>query len=535
MRTFDGEFGLGGGLPEAAEGLDLQTSVLAGGLGDKLDALNLPKMMDKLLEATSAPIALAVAAEAYAGTDAGAIIDRAMDRLSDIADTIAEVAPDGFTFPALEHIENFGCCCIGCLKADTLATNPDALIATQYTDAINWGGDNNIVDTDDFNADGDLIIHYYFEPDQGSFSIFPRLEWTDYEEGQIREAFDVYETLINVEFVETTDKSEAEFTLNKINSFGIFLGVMNPPGEAQAGAAGFAAQPGAAGWTDEAGGGLEKGGYGWITIVHEFGHGLGLAHPHDNGGNSSILPGVNGDPQTDTGTFDLNQGVYTMLSYDDGWALNPAGAIGRDDVIDYGYIAGPMAVDIGVLQTKYGANTDHATGDDVYLMPDFNGPGTYFEAIWDAGGTDEMRYDGSRDAVIDLRAATLEIEEGGGGNVSNAFGIYGGYTIANGVVIENATGGSGDDVIVSNAADNVLTGNAGSDIFVFTETGGGVDTITDFEVGFDLVDLSDLDFARRDASISNEAGGVELTIFDQTIIFTGLERSDLSLSDFLLS
>lgn len=37
------------------------------------------------------------------------------------------------------------------------------------------------------------------------------------------------------------------------------------------------------GWTS---GGLQIGGYGYYTLLHEIGHGLGLAHPHDNGGGS---------------------------------------------------------------------------------------------------------------------------------------------------------------------------------------------------------------------------------------------------------
>ena len=41
-----------------------------------------------------------------------------------------------------------------------------------------------------------------------------------------------------------------------------------------------------------------------------------------------------------------------------------------------------------------------------------------------------------RQRPIDLRAATLQYEYGGGGWVSYAYGIHGGYTIANNVVIE---------------------------------------------------------------------------------------------------
>ena len=37
---------------------------------------------------------------------------------------------------------------------------------------------------------------------------------------------------------------------------------------------------------------FQKGSYNYITIVHELGHAIGLAHPHDSGGNSGIYTGV---------------------------------------------------------------------------------------------------------------------------------------------------------------------------------------------------------------------------------------------------
>jgi len=83
-------------------------------------------------------------------------------------------------------------------------------------------------------------------------------------------------------------------------------------------------------------------------------------------------------------------------------------------------------------------------------------------------------HSGSGNATVDLRAATLRYENGGGGFVSSVDGIAGGFTIANGVVIENATGGSGNDTITGNAAANVLRGRGGKDAI---DGGNGADTI----------------------------------------------------------
>lgn len=213
-----------------------------------------------------------------------------------------------------------------------------------------------------------------------------------------------------------------------------------------------------------------------MTLIHEFGHGHGLAHPHDNGGRSGIMRGVDaegaGVADYTLGDFNLNQAVFTMMSYEDGWQSSPYGNAKTD--VGYGYLGGLMAFDIAAIQDKYGVNEETGRGNDVYLLKDVNAPGTFFESIWDVGGRDLIAYDGARDATIDLRPATLRYEVGGGGYVSYATGIFGGFTIANGVTIENARGGSGNDTLIGNAANNVLTGGLGNDLL---EGGAGNDTL----------------------------------------------------------
>jgi serralysin len=162
----------------------------------------------------------------------------------------------------------------------------------------------------------------------------------------------------------------------------------------------------------------------------------------------------------DYGDFDLNQGVFTSLSYNTGYRSGddtaPYGA-------DYGNDAGPMALDIAVLQNLYGANTTTASGDDTYVLPSENDIGTAWQSIWDTGGNDTITFDGTRDVTIDLRAATLVYGVGGGGFISHAVDVKGGLTIASGVVIENAIGGFGEDTLIGNAAANELYGQVDSD------------------------------------------------------------------------
>lgn len=202
---------------------------------------------------------------------------------------------------------------------------------------------------------------------------------------------------------------------------------------------------------------LDSGGDGYVTVIHELGHAMGLAHPHDGGSHSdaTLFPGVRG--AFSTGTSGLNQGIWTTMSYNDGWKTAPPTSYA------YGYQGSLMALDIAALQAIYGVNDTTATGDDTYQLAASNGAGTGWDCIWDAGGSDTISNAGGAVAcTINLNAAPLT-GASAGGFVSRVAGIIGGFTIAHGVVIENATGGSGNDTLTGNAAANVLDGGAGAD------------------------------------------------------------------------
>ena len=380
-----------------------------------------------------------------------------------------------------------------------------------------------------------------------------------WEKAAFEQAFDLYEQVADVVFVEVSNRAEADFkiiTYEGTPGVGAsLLGRMSPPNEQNEGQAEF--NSGDVRWTEE---GLQQGGFYFPTLLHEFGHGMGMAHPHDNGGRSSIMRGAGGGTAGiggGLGDFGLSQQVFTIMSYNDGWQTSGygtprSGGITGTEVDHFGWIGSLSPLDIAVIQDKYGVNEDMAAGDDLYVIKDVNAPGTFYESIWDAGGVDEIRYAGARDATIDLRAATLEYEEGGGGWVSHAFGIHGGFTIANGVTIENATSGSGNDKLVGNdaanllsagAGDDVLTagggddtlvggagtdtlaGGAGADLFVFaagdSAVGTGRDTVTDFERGADRIDLSGAGaaFFIGTGRFSGTAGEIRYAAFsDRTII-----------------
>ena len=229
-------------------------------------------------------------------------------------------------------------------------------------------------------------------------------------------------------------------------------------------------------WTDS----LDPGGFGFITIIHELGHAMGLAHPHDSGGGSGNFPGVtwNGDQ----GDNNLNQNIYTVMSYiDTNSGINPTSQT------PYGFCTGPMGFDIATMKFLYGLNPSYNNTATTYTIGDTNINDTGYTTIYDTGSEDLIIYSGSKAVTIDLRPATITNAIGGGGYVSKVddSSIFTGFTIAEDVQIEKATGGSGDDHIYQvETVENIITGNDGIDTVHYS--GAYADyTITDISSGSD--------------------------------------------------
>ncbi|MGZ8346371.1 MAG: M10 family metallopeptidase C-terminal domain-containing protein [Allosphingosinicella sp.] len=399
-------------------------------------------------------------------------------------------------------------------------------------DAINWFSADNI----DVEPGG-IVKVYFAIPGETFGEGGASYGWNAFEKQQVLLALNSeYGKILGYTYVETATSAEAEFRLITTTStqFGAYFYPQDPDYGTQQGIGAFNVNSG--GW-DKAGFSTQnlpgdqvsllQGGYSFAVILHEFGHAHGLAHPHDNGGGSEIMPGVFGPDFF--GVFDLNQGVYTVMSYNDAYPAGPNGptpfTVGN---IDSGWSGTLSAFDIAALQLRYGINNPYATGNTVYELKDSNDPGTYYQTIWDTGGVDEIRYNGNRDAVIDLLAATIDYTPTGGGVVSYVDTIFGGYTIARGVVIENASGGGGDDVIIGNAVANVLKGNGGDDWLMGREGG---DTLNG-GLGFDTASYRDAD-AGVAASLATNTGTSGDAAGDTFISIEKLEGSQFA--DVLVS
>ncbi|WP_420857400.1 M10 family metallopeptidase [Marivivens marinus] len=324
-----------------------------------------------------------------------------------------------------------------------------------WIDSLVWGGHWT-------DAGGIVTITYSIEsgtPPSGLFDTTgDGAAWFAYEIAALQAAYAAWEAVANIEFQLVTSNANIENWLGSAAQVGA-LGWHNIPiNNAAMPLYGVFSNEGT-GWTLS---GLQSGGYGFVTLIHEIGHGLGLAHPHDGGSSidATNFPGVT-SPFGDFGDYDLNQGIWTTMSYNDGWQTEYPTFFDAN----YGWQATPMALDIAAIQELYGANTTHASGNDTYSMPDANGAGTFWSCIWDTGGNDTISHAGGTNAaVINLNDAPLAADPANaGGFVSYADGIIGGFTIANGVMIENAIGGNAADHITGNEGNNSLNGGAGND------------------------------------------------------------------------
>ncbi|PJE34197.1 hypothetical protein CVM52_23520 [Pseudooceanicola lipolyticus] len=378
---------------------------------------------------------------------------------------------------------------------------------------IDWGAGT------EFNKTN---ITYYFAKQGETFANETTdSPWNAYQMQQAAAALAEFSRFSPLTFTEVSTAASADFVLTKNFADTSTTGRMFPQDPAfgtNQGVGWFNTDPDV--WSLAAGGFLEKGAFGYSNFMHEFGHGLSLAHPHDNGGGTSaVFAGVT--KSSDVGDDQLNQEVFTIMSYNKGWQTGFNGSSGTNA---YGMARTPMAFDIALIQEKYGTNTNHNGVNNTYTLWTANGTGTGYEAIWDTGGKDTIVNPGSAGATIDLRQATLKQEPGGGGFVSAVLGVHGGYTIANGVRIENATGGSGNDTLIGNGLKNVLNGGAGKDIMlggkgndryilseatdvVSEKAKGGTDTVVTSAFSLKLKDYQQVENAKLTGSGNLDASG----------------------------
>lgn len=291
-----------------------------------------------------------------------------------------------------------------------------------------------------------------------------------------------------------------------------------------------------------------KGTWGYATMMHEIGHTMGLKHGHQDYTNSDLSFYFGTAPRfgSQSLTPDRDGQAWSLMTYTPAPFTNSNFA-GEKINQPQTY----MQYDLAALQYMYGANYTTNAGDSVYTFSQttgemfINGVGQgapsgnkIFLTVWDGGGNDTIdasNYAGG--VTIDLRPGEFSTVDQA--QLANNLAYQNLVNLAPGNIamsllfnndtrslIENATGGAGNDVLVGNTANNVLDGGTGSDTVVFTNTTGV--TVTLNETGADVIVShdSETDTLRSIENITGTTGNDSLTGNSLNNTFVGLGGSD---------
>jgi hypothetical protein len=197
------------------------------------------------------------------------------------------------------------------------------------------------------------------------------------------------------------------------------------------------------------------GSHGYMSLIHEIGHAMGLKHPHED---APLLP------------EQLDNTTSTVMTYN--FAGSPA--------------ATAMPLDIKALQYLYGSRS-HSTADNTYRFTDkvdqylvddqqfFSTANSTKQTIWDTDGIDTLDFSNLSIAESGYR---LDMNPSGILTTNTAFNtapyknqttsMYG-TVIANNVLVEKLINSSSNDTIFANSAANTFSGygpqrNTGNDV-----------------------------------------------------------------------
>lgn len=246
----------------------------------------------------------------------------------------------------------------------------------------------------------------------------------------IRQALTAWSSVANIAFTETSAASSASLRFGTNRQNGVSAGYAYYPSTFSTGGLVLIAND------DSNNTNPVSGSYGYLTLIHEIGHAIGLKHP----GNYNA-----GDNFTADGPF-LPSGEdyysYSIMSYN------------ADDALpSSGYQTQAAIYDIAAVQYLYGANTAAAPGNDTYTLT----PSTYI-TIWDPNGTNTL------DASAQTGAAVIDMNGGGRSTVGGTL-VAG---VAYNSLIQAARTGSGSDLIYANGLGDTIDGGGGTDTVVFS-------------------------------------------------------------------
>jgi Ca2+-binding RTX toxin-like protein len=286
-----------------------------------------------------------------------------------------------------------------------------------------------------------------------------------------------------------------------------------------------------------------QGTWGFSTMLHEIGHTMGLKHGHQDYTNSNLAGFFGTSPRfgSQSLTPDRDGQAWSLMTY----TPAPGTANFAGDKVNQPQSY--MQYDIAALQYMYGANYNTNSGNTTYTWNattgemSINGVGQgapsgnkILATIWDGGGIDTIdasNYSGG--VSIDLRPgefSTLDTAQ-----LANHLAAQNLSAVAPGNIamsllynndvrslVENAKGGSGNDVFITNGASNLIEGGEGSDTVVFSNVTGVNVTLND--TGADVIvdhGGGEVDTLRSIENIGGTAGNDVITGNSLDNVLTG--------------
>jgi hypothetical protein len=266
----------------------------------------------------------------------------------------------------------------------------------------------------------------------------------------VRDVLAMYASVAKITFTEINQESSADIRFGTSNQAGLSSGItyssVNTNGSLRL--ADVFLNNTASGASQPATATLSPGGYGYLTLIHEIGHALGLKHPgnYDAGGDSVSPPFL-------PVAFDNEK--FTVMSY-------------LDNSDSTTYHSTPALIDIAALQYLYGINTTDAGSTHTFT---FSNSSAFVSALLARGSND----------IIDIHDQTVASKIFMMPGSFSSIGISSDSAPArNNVAIPynekllSVIDGPAADLIVGNTLNNTFYGFTGANTI---DGGGGIDTL----------------------------------------------------------
>ncbi len=233
-----------------------------------------------------------------------------------------------------------------------------------------------------------------------------------------------------------------------------------------------------------------------------------------------------------------------------------------DDYLDGGEGDDTLVGDAGYKDRMFGGNGNDRIFDNDGVLGAHGGAGDDLIAVSFAAES-TARSDGKisggygNDAIfvamdnaklfLNMRADEISASDQDGNDYVELSGIYGNSVVSmgggddyfvGGIGNDNVNGGKGSDWLAGGAGNDLLTGSDGADRFIFAN-GTGRDTIADFTVGTDLIDLQGYlgdkgeALAFENLAIAQQGNNTVITLgASDTVTLSGVSAKSLAVGDF---